>query len=155
MGLQTVAKELAEHLGTHNSDQQIIKHNDGVIQHRMFTMLLWGVLALVAGMGVIAIGKGHGTIGLLGTLLVLGGALVAFYGVISPLRAAALASRRGASQKAIPPTELNATGPAKYFPEEMPSVTERTTRSLDAIPETTTDEREEQRFLGSLKRPPV
>jgi hypothetical protein len=141
MALQTVAKELAEHLGTHNSEQEIIKHNDGVIQYRMFTMLLWGVVALVAGMGVIALGKGHSTIGLLGTLLALGGALVAFYGVLSPLRAAALASRRDASQKAMPPTALNATGPATYFPEDTPSVTELTTRSLGATPETTTDER--------------
>ena len=140
MALQTVAKELAEHLGADNSEGQIIKPNDGVILRRMVNLLLWGVVALVAGMGVLAIGKGNGTLGLMGLLLVLGGALLAFYGVISPLRAAALASGRSASQKAKPRTELDATG-TKCLPEAMPSVTELTTRSLGATPEPATDGR--------------
>jgi hypothetical protein len=139
MDLQTVAKELAEHLGARNSEGQIIKPNDGVTLRRMVNMLLWGVVALVAGMAVIAVGKGNGTIGFLGLLLAVGGALLAFYGVISPLRAAALASGRGAPQKAKPLTDLNATGAEKCFPEAMTSVTELTTRSLGATPESATE----------------
>ncbi|HKF57189.1 MAG TPA: zinc ribbon domain-containing protein [Blastocatellia bacterium] len=140
MALQTVAKELAEHVGAENSERQIIKPNDGVTLRRMVNMLLCGVVALVAGMAVLAVGKGNDTLGLVGLLLVLGGALLAFYGVISPLRAAALASGRGAPQKAKRRTELDAAE-TKRFPEAMPSVTELTTRSFGATPEPATDGR--------------
>ena len=139
MALQTVAKELAEHVGAENSERQIVKPNDGVTLRRMVNMLLCGVVALVAGMAVLAVGKGNDTLGLVGLLLVLGGALLAFYGVISPLRAAALASG-SAPQKAKPRTELDAKG-TKCLPEAMPSVTELTTRSLGATAEPATDGR--------------
>jgi hypothetical protein len=151
MALQTVSKVLAEHLAASNPEKQAIKPDDGVVdfivdrliyktQHRMLTMLLWGVIALVVGMGVIAVAKDNEPIGLLGLLLVLGGALLAFYGVISHLRATALASRRGAQQKALPPSEPDVAGAGRSFPEAVPSVTELTTRNLDAAPETTHEE---------------
>jgi hypothetical protein len=90
MDLETVSKELAQHLGGGKAHGQMIKPD----QTRMLTMLSWGVLSLVVGLGVIAVGKHYDTVGLLGLLLVLGGALLAFYGLISHLRAATLASRR-------------------------------------------------------------
>jgi len=137
MALQTVSKELAEHLGTGKAHEQMTKPD----QQRMLTMLFWGVVALVVGMGVIAVGKHNDTVGLLGLLLVLGGTLLAFYGLISHLRAAALVSRQGAQLKALPQSEPDVAGAAKSFPEIMPSVTELTTRNLDATPETKTEER--------------
>jgi hypothetical protein len=143
MALQTVSKVLAEHLAADNSDNKIIKPVDGVSQQRMITMLLWGAIALVVGMGVIAVGKHNDIVGLLGLLLVLGGPLLAFYGLISHLRAAALASRRGALQKALPQSGPDREGATKSFPEAMPSIAELTTRNLDVTPETTNEERAE------------
>jgi len=137
MALQTVSKELAEHLGTGKAHEQMTKPD----QQRMLTMLFWGVVALVVGMGVIAVGKHNDTVGLLGLLLVLGGPLLAFYGLISHRRAAALASRLGSQLKAQQQSEPDVAGAAKSLPEIMPSVTELTTRNLDATPETTTEER--------------
>jgi hypothetical protein len=140
MALQIVSKELAEHLATGKPDEPVIKLGDGVTQHRMLTMLLWGGIALVVGMGVIAVGNRNDAIGLLGLLLVLGGALLAFYGVVSHLRTAALPSRRVAKQQPLPRSEPDAAGATKSFPEAMASVTELTTRKLDATLEITHEE---------------
>ena len=140
MALQTGSRGLAGHLATGSPDEQLAKLDDGVPQHRMFNMLLWGIVALVVGMGVIAVGKGNDTIGLLGVLLVLGGALLAFYGVISHLRTAAFPSRPVAGRKTRPLSEPGVAEAPNCFPEALPSVTEPTTMNLDAAPEITHDE---------------
>src|SRR5262245_21346628 len=139
MALQTGARGVAEHLATGSPDEQLAKPDDGVPRLRMFNMLLWGIVALVVGMGVIAVGKGNDTIGLFGVLLVLGGALLAIYGVISHLRTAAFA-RPVAGQKTRPLSESGVAEAPDCFPEALPSVTELTTMSLDPAPEITHDE---------------
>ncbi len=131
MSLETVSKVLTEHLSVADSDRLMAKVNESLLVRRMYKMLLWGIIAVIFGIALLAIGKNNGLITLPGLLIALAGMLLAVYGVLSPLKAMALSSRQSSQPKALKQPEPDLYLPPKHFSEPVPSVTERTTELLE------------------------
>jgi hypothetical protein len=132
MGLQMISQAVAKHLSTADSTEPPVE-SEASKQHRMSTLLLWGIAAVFVGIALIVAGKqfpDFDWIGLIGIFVLLLGAFVAAYGVISPLR-----HIRSPSGKPPQPADLPQTGPPALVStnplEQIPSVTEHTTRTLE------------------------
>ena len=108
MSLETVSKVLTEHLSVAHSDRLMAKVDESLLVRRMYKMLLWGIIAVIFGIALLAIGKNNGLITLPGLLIALVGMLLAAYGVLSPIKTMALPSRQQPQSKALkqPESEL-------------------------------------------------
>jgi hypothetical protein len=132
MGLQMISQAVAKQLSTADSSEPPVE-SEASKQRRMSTLLLWGIAAVFVGMAIIVVGKqfpNHYWIGLIGVSILLLGAFVATYGVLSPLRQIKSPSRKPPQPAYLPqtgPTELVSANPL----EQIPSVTEHTTRALE------------------------
>jgi hypothetical protein len=132
MGLQMISQAVAKHLSTSDSSEPPVE-SEASKQRRMSTLLLWGIAAFFVGIALIVVGKQfphHDWIGLIGVLVLLLGAFVATYGVISPLRRIRSPSGRPPQPAELPladPTALASANPL----ELAPSITEHTTRTLE------------------------
>lgn len=132
MGLQMISQAVAKHLSTADSSEPPVE-SEASKQRRMSTLLLWGIAAFFVGMALIVVGKQfphHDWIGLIGVLVLLLGAFVAAYGVISPLRQIRSPSGRPPQPAELPQAEPTALASANSL-EQIQSVTEHTTRTLE------------------------
>lgn len=77
MSLETVSKALTEHLSVPNSDKLAAQANDRLLARRMYSTLLWGIVAVILGVAVLAVGKDYGLVSLLGLFISLAGMLLA------------------------------------------------------------------------------
>jgi protein-S-isoprenylcysteine O-methyltransferase Ste14 len=127
-----ISQAVAKHLPTADSSEPPVE-SEAIKQRRMSTLLLWGIAAVFVGVALIVVGKqfpDFDWIGLIGVLVLLLGAFVAAYGVISPLRQIRSPSGRPPQPAYLPqtgPTAIVSTNPL----EQIPSVTEHTTRTLE------------------------
>ena len=131
MSLETVSKVLTEHLSVADSDRLMAKVDESLLVRRMYKMLLWGIIAVIFGIALLAIGKNNGLITLPGLLIALAGMLLAAYGVLSPIKTMVLPSRQQPQSKALKQPESELYLPPQSFFEPVPSVTERTTELLE------------------------
>jgi protein-S-isoprenylcysteine O-methyltransferase Ste14 len=132
MGLQMISQAVAKHLSTADSSEPPVE-SEASKQRRMSILLLWGIAAFIIGIALIVVGKQfphHDWIGLIGVLVLLLGAFVAAYGILSPPRQITSPSRnppRPAELTQADPTTLASANSL----EQIPSVTEHTTRTLE------------------------
>jgi primosomal protein N' len=132
MGLQMISQAVAKHLSTADSAEPPVE-SEASKQRRMSTLLLWGIAAFFVGIALIVVGKQfphHDWIGLIGVLVLLLGAFVAAYGVISPLRQIRSPSGRPPQPAELPQADPTALASANSL-EQIQSVTEHTTRTLE------------------------
>ena len=127
-----ISQVVAKHLSTADSSEPPVE-SEASKQRRMSTLLLWGIAVVFVGIVLIVVGKqfpDFDWIGLIGIFVLLLGAFVAAYGVISPPR-----QRTSPSRKPPQPADLPQTGPTAPVStnplEQIPSVTEHTTRKLE------------------------
>jgi len=132
IGLQMISQAVAKHLSTADSAESPVE-SEANKQRRMYTLARLGIVAFFVGMALMVMGKqfpDHDWIGLIGVLVLLLGAFVATYGVLSPLRQITSPSRKPPQPADLPqadPTALPSANPI----ELIPSVTEHTTRTLE------------------------
>src|SRR5215216_6097742 len=105
MNLETVSRVLTEHLSVADPDKLVARVNDKLLARRMYRTLLWGIIAVIFGVALLAIGKDYGLVGLLGLLISLAGMLLAAYGVLSPIKAMTLPSRQSSEPKVLKQSE--------------------------------------------------
>jgi hypothetical protein len=131
---RAVALLLAQDAGADPSGAEAnrpgIKAHERVLLRRLFNMLFGGIVAVILGLVLITIGDQNELMVDIGLLLLIGGVLVALYGVLSPLRAVAFSPRPAARPKVSIPTEPILSLPADPVTQAVPSITEMTTRSL-------------------------
>jgi zinc-ribbon domain len=133
MGLQMISQAVAKHLSTADSSGPPVEREASKL--RRMSTLLWGMAAVFVGMALIVVGKQfpyYDWIGLIGVLVLLLGAFVATYGILSHLRQITSPSRnphRPAEPPRADPTALASANPL----EQIPSVTEDTTRTLEPL----------------------
>jgi hypothetical protein len=112
---------------------------DKLIIRRMVSWMMWGMLIMLIGIVFAVVNKQlkvDQLVGLVGTLLILGGLSVTAYGVLDALRGGGLKTRK---PKAMPAASQNETEPAPTTKEldgrtpiPLASVTERTTQLIRA-----------------------
>jgi hypothetical protein len=132
MDLQMISQAVAKHLSAADSAESPVESEASKVR-RMSTLLLWGIAAFIMGMALIVVDKqfpDHDWIGLIGVLVLLLGAFVATYGVLSPLRQITSPSRNPPQTAELPQADPTALPPANSL-EQIPSVTEHTTRTLE------------------------
>ena len=131
MGLQMISQAVAKHLSTADFSGPPVER-EAIKQRRMST-LLWGMAAVFVGMALIVVGKqfpDHDWIGLIGVLVLLLGAFVATYGILSPPRQKTSPSRNPPRPAELPRADPKALASANSL-EQIPNVTEHTTRMLE------------------------
>ena len=127
-----ISQAVAKHLSAADSAESPVK-SDASKLRRMSTLLLWGIAAFIMGMALIVVDKqfpDHDWIGLIGVLVLLLGAFVATYGVLSPLRQITSPSRRPRQSAELPQADPTALASANPL-ELIPGITEHTTRTLE------------------------
>jgi hypothetical protein len=132
MGLQMISEAVAKHLSTADFAESP-DESEASKQRRMSILALWGIAAFFVGMALLVVGEQvphHDWIGLIGVLVLLLGAFVATYGVISPLRQIRSPSGRPRQSAELPQAGPTALASANFL-EQVPSVTEHTTRTLE------------------------
>jgi hypothetical protein len=132
MDLQMISQAVAKHLSAADSAESPVESEASKVR-RMSTLLLWGIAAFIMGMALIVVDKqfpDHDWIGLIGVLVLLLGAFVATYGVLSPLRQITSPSRNPPQTAELPQAAPTALASANSL-EQIPSVTEHTTRTLE------------------------
>jgi zinc-ribbon domain/Protein of unknown function (DUF3040) len=132
MGLQMISQAVAKHLSTADSSEPPVE-SEASEQRRMSTLLLWGIAAFFVGIALMVVGKqflDFDWIGLIGVLVLLLGAFVATYGVISSLRQIRSLSGRPPQPAELPQADPTALASANSL-EQIQSVTEHTTRTLE------------------------
>jgi Protein of unknown function (DUF3040) len=132
MGLQMISQAGAKHLSASDSSEPPVE-SEASKQRRMSTLLLWGIAAFFVGIALMVVGKqfpDFDWIGLIGVLVLLLGAFVATYGVISPLRQIRSPSGRPPQPAELPQADRTALASANPL-ELAPSITEHTTRTLE------------------------
>jgi hypothetical protein len=130
MKLETSAKALAEHLSVTGFDKSAAQADEKLLLSRLYKMLLWGIIAFISGLALLAVGKDYRIISVMGLLIMLAGVLVSAYGVLSPLKSAALSGGRSSEPKTLKQSETKQL-PPESFHEPIPTVTERTTNLLE------------------------
>ncbi|HYW69612.1 MAG TPA: hypothetical protein VE961_01170, partial [Pyrinomonadaceae bacterium] len=121
--------------GDHREEPKLDKGGrDQQIMRRMVSWMMWGMLILLIGIVLTVVNKQlkvDALLGLIGTLLMLGGVSVATYGVLDALRCGALKEQKPKATSL--PIEAE-TGPVSatrqlegHAPIPIASVTERTT----------------------------
>lgn len=131
MSLEAISKALADHLSLVDPDKSVVKTDERLILHRMYRFLLWGIIAILAGMALVAIGKKNDLISLPGLFVLFAGVLITAYGVLSPLKAKALSSSQDSLPKGLPHRERRMPLLSEHQKVPMPSVTEGTTELLE------------------------
>jgi hypothetical protein len=132
IGLQMISQAVAKHLSTADSAESPVE-SEANKQRRMYTLVRLGIVAFFVGMALMVMGKqfpDHDWIGPIGVLVLLLGAFVATYGVLSLLRQITSPSRKPPQPADLPqadPTALPSANPL----ELIPSITEHTTRTLE------------------------
>jgi hypothetical protein len=132
IGLQMISQAVAKHLSTADSAESPVE-SEANKQRRMYTLVRLGIVAFFVGMALMVMGKqfpDQDWIGPIGVLVLLLGAFVATYGVLSPLRQITSPSRKPPQPADLPqadPTALPSANPL----ELIPSITEHTTRTLE------------------------
>jgi hypothetical protein len=127
-----ISQAVAKHLSTADSAESLVE-SEANKQRRMSTLARLGIVAFFVGMALMVMCKqfpDHDWVGLIGVLVLLLGAFVATYGVLSPLRQITSPSRKSPQPADLPqadPTALPSANPI----ELIPSVTEHTTRTLE------------------------
>jgi predicted nucleic acid-binding Zn ribbon protein len=132
MGLQMISQAVAKHLSTADSSEPP-GESEASKQRRMSTLLFWGIAAFIVGIALIVVSKqfpDYDWIGLIGIFVLLLGAFVAAYGVLSPLRQITSPSRNPPQTAELPQADPTALASANSL-EQIPSVTEHTTRTLE------------------------
>jgi hypothetical protein len=127
MSLEAVGKLVVQHS---SSSVEVQRRNDKVAMEQaairtMFNWLILGMIILGAGVAMIIVNKNFDIgkwFSLLASFFILGGTGVATAGVLNPLRQAANFTG-SPNQKSLP------TNPV---PDELPSITERTTQLIKA-----------------------
>jgi|SRR5215471_606020 len=110
---------------------------DKLVVRRMVSWMMWGLLIMLIGIVFTVVNKQlkvDQLVGLVGTLLILGGVSVATYGVLDALRCAGLKKQQPKAMAAAPENEIEQASPTKELEERLPipiaSVTERTTQLI-------------------------
>lgn len=127
-----ISQAVAKHLSTADSAEPPVESKVSK-QRRMSTLLLWGIAAFFVGIALMVVGKqfpDFDWIGLIGVLVLLLGAFVATYGVLSPLRQIWSPSSRPPQPAELPQADQTALASANPL-ELIPSITEHTTRMLE------------------------
>jgi hypothetical protein len=131
MGLQMISQAGAKHLSASDSSGPPVESEASKL--RRMSTLLWGMATVFVGMALIVVGKQfphHDWIGLIGVLVLLLGAFVATYGILSHLRQITSPSRNPPQPAEPPRADPTALASANSL-EQIPNVTEHTTRTLE------------------------
>jgi hypothetical protein len=129
--MEAVSRVLTEHLTVLKSDKLVQQSNDKLAANRMYRTLLWGIITVIIGVVVLAIGKDYGFVSLLGVLISLAGMLLAVYGVLSPLKSMSISSGQSLQSETLKESEADLYLQPKNPSQLMPSVTEQTTELLE------------------------
>ena len=129
MSLEAVSKAVASHLPTSDSNKPSVRDDNSVLR-RMAIMLFWGIVVFLMGGVVMGVSKKmlhNDLVGLIGLVILIAGAILVTYAVISPLWQQASKSGQTTEPKSTIKLE---TTPAE-LPAPPPSIAEQTTRVLE------------------------
>ena len=110
---------------------------DKLLMRRMVSWMMRGMLIMLIGIILIVVNKQlklDQLVGLLGTLITLGGVSVMMYGLLDTMRGGGLKKGKPKEMEASSPSEIEPASTTKELEERLPvplgSVTERTTQLL-------------------------
>jgi hypothetical protein len=110
---------------------------DKLLMRRMVSWMMRGMLIMLIGIIVIVVNKQlklDQLVGLLGTLITLGGVAVVMYGLLDTMRGGGLKKRKPKAMEASSPEEIEPASTTKELEGRLPvplgSVTERTTQLI-------------------------
>lgn len=134
MSLDTVGKLVAQHSGKPTETQEKLTKAEleQALLRKMFTSLKWGMLILLFGVAMFVVYKNFAIgkwLHLLSMFFMLGGIVVAGTGLFDAMmKGASLSSLKVPKQ--IPGEPESHSLPTNPIPQELPSVTERTTQLI-------------------------
>jgi len=134
MNLESVGKLVAEHSSAISPSQTKIEkaRAEQEIVRRMFTSLMIGMAILGFGVFLLVVNKSFRLgmpVSLLASFLLLGGTGYAAFAVLNAIRKGA-SLPLGTAAKELPVTASDKSLPTNPVPEQLPSVTERTTQLI-------------------------
>jgi predicted lipid-binding transport protein (Tim44 family) len=133
MSLEAVSKAIAFHQSVIDSNKPSVRDENSVLR-RMAIMLFWGIVVFLMGGVILGVSKKmlhNDLVGLIGLVILIAGAILATYAVISPLWQQANKSRQATEPKSRIELESNAQTLPERLSASPPSITERTTNILE------------------------
>jgi len=115
------------------------RERDKLLMRRMVSWMMWGVMILLIGVVLSVVNKEFhfAHLGLISTLLILGGVSVTTYGVLDALRCGGLTKPKAITESTA--TEIEKVSTTRELEGRLPiplgSVTERTTQLIGADPD--------------------
>ncbi|HET8670034.1 MAG TPA: zinc ribbon domain-containing protein [Candidatus Saccharimonadales bacterium] len=133
MGLEAVSKAIASHQSGIDSSKPPVRGENSALR-RMAIMLFWGIVVFLMGGVILGVSKKmlhNDLVGLIGLVMVIAGAILATYAVISPLWQQANKSGQATEPKSAIELESSAQTLPEGLSASPPSITEQTTNILE------------------------
>jgi hypothetical protein len=130
-------------MGANDDETKLDKvERDKLLMRRMVSWMMRGMLIMLIGIILIVVNKQlklDQLVGLLGTLITLGGVSVMMYGLLDTMRGGGLKKRKPRAIEASSPSEIEPASTTKELEEHLTipvgSVTERTTQLIGIDPD--------------------
>jgi hypothetical protein len=130
-------------MGANDDETKLDKvERDKLLMRRMVSWMMRGMLIMLIGIILIVVNKQlklDQLVGLLGTLITLGGVSVMMYGLLDTMRGGGLKKRKPIAIEASSPSEIEPASTTKELEEHLTipvgSVTERTTQLIGIDPD--------------------
>jgi hypothetical protein len=130
-------------LGANDDEPKLDKlERDKLLMRRMVSWMMRGMLIMLIGIILIVVNKQlklDQMVGLLGTLITLGGVSVLMYGLLDTMRGGGLKKQKPKAMEASSPSEVEEASTTKELEGRLPiplgSVTERTTQLIGVDPD--------------------